>query len=737
MRKYKKKKSREPRFNQEKQYDTPEFRNLKTRIGTVLRKNPGIAYREKDLYFELDLRPSQGMQLRTAMNVIIQEGTAIRCKGKRIRYSDHLERTIHGTIQISANGTGFIPSENRSTDVMVPNQHLLGARHGDLVEAAMLPQRGYSREKAKVIKILERNTAPVIGVYRSLPGRGGQVYPDNPAFPGPVFIGEAFRNNAEDGDRVAIDTGDYSRYGRNLRGKVVRVFGHQDDPEARFKSLTAEYKFRSAFSKTALQEADRFDETIPEEEINTLEDLRSTLTITIDPESAHDFDDAISLKKLRGNRYELGVHIADVSWYVLPGSALDTEARMRGTSVYTSHGTIPMLPDRLSSDLCSLRQGVDRRTVSVFMEMNHGGEILKSRISRSVICSRKRFTYRQVQDILDKNSDRYSDSLPDWRADRISVMLAHLDTLTESMRKLRFRNGGIDLDIPEYETVVNENNEVTGISKREHFRSNRIVEECMLAANRSVTDFALRETGSSPKSFIFRCHDKPNPEKLEDLYAFVQSLDVEWPFGSNFDTITSKRINSWLQSLSGHPLADVIRIHTLRALAKASYTIENIGHYGLGFPNYTHFTSPIRRLPDLIVHRLLLDSLSGKRKYGPDKVREIKRLTMISSERERAAQEMERSSFKIRQAEFLLNHIGEEFQGLIVSVIRKGAFVQLEDIGIQGLLSEHALGAVYYDANVSGFVQVDGNELYTPGLTVRVRVVDVDTASGQINLELV
>ncbi len=697
-------------------------------------QHPRSAITGRDLQKQLRWPQSKQKTIQQAVVSLLKEGRLQRIKGKKLSFVREDRRLVQGTLELAEKGFGFVRRGGRDEDVYVPASKLLGAHHGDSVEIALTGTGRFGGPQGRVVRILERTDTPVTGRFVAVPGRGGLVYADNPRVRGPFEVSENQKRGAKDGDRVQVER---ISEGRRPRGRVVRVFGPAEDPLARFASLTAQFKFREQFAHAALEEAEAADGEIPEEEIaERREDFRGLFTVTIDPESAHDFDDAISLTRHSDGKYELGVHIADVSWYVRPGGPLDKEARQRGTSVYTSHGTLPMLPDRLSSNLCSLQEGEERRTVSVMMTMAPNGEILSSRPVRSVIRSRKRFTYSQVQELIEQGREKWGNDLPPLRSDSLIALIHHLAALTGEMRKKRFGEGGLNLEVPEYEVIVDEQDHPVAIERRPLYESNHLVEECMLAANRAVTEYATRERGAGAHAFVYRVHDRPDQDKLEELAATVAGLEAPWPFGQNLDHVTAKQINSWLESIAGHPLAEVIRIHTLRAMAKAEYNTGNIGHYGLGFVNYTHFTSPIRRYPDLLVHRILLDDLEGKTAHKAVKVETLQRSCELASERERAAQEMERQSLRIRQAEFFKNLIGEEFEGLVVKVIPKGVFVEIEGTGTQGMIQAEDLGPVYFDRSLEAFVEIGGKGLYRAGSRLKVRVWDADPEYGRVELEL-
>ncbi|MBS1261254.1 MAG: Ribonuclease R [Calditrichaeota bacterium] len=707
--------------------------SLFRRVRDYLAARPRASFRVRDLAREFSASSSEEREISDIVRKLQAQGLLRRIKGKRYQHIDEDADNLIGRLDQTNSGSGFVKTEGAGEDVFLPRSRLLGARHGDQVEVAITGRGRYGRPTGRVVRVVERDETPVVGRFITLPGRGGLVYPDNPRVPGPIHVNENLRRGAKHDDRVQVKLDTHARV---PSGRIVRVFGPGDDPKVRFSALLAEYRFRENFSATALAEAHAADGKISAEEMKRREDFRDRFVITIDPASAKDFDDALSLRRVKGGKYELGVHIADVSWYVRPGAALDKEARARGTSVYSAHGTQPMLPHALSSDLCSLREGELRRAMSVLITLAPDGTVVNARPCRSVIRSSRRLTYEQAQDLIDSGRERWGDQLPPLRKDSLAGLLHHLAALARNLRARRFKKGGLDLDLPEYEIEFDEQGEVCGIRRRPVLESNHLIEEFMLAANRAVTEFVHRSRESNPRVFVYRVHDRPEPEKLEELIAKLDGLGIEWPFSRvNLENIPSKAFNDWLAGLENNPLRDIIRYLTLRAMAKAAYDTDNIGHFGLGFTNYTHFTSPIRRYPDLVVHRIINAILERTTKYGPGRRDELQRDCEISSERERAAQELERASLKIRQAEYFARKIGEVFEGMIVGAIQKGVFVEIEGTGAQGMILGDDLGAVFFDRELHGFVEIGGDRLFRPGTRLKVRVLDADPDLGRFELE--
>jgi ribonuclease R len=500
---------------------------------------------------------------------------------------------------------------------------------------------------------------------------------------------------------------------------VVQVLGFPGDPGVDVLSVAYSFDLPGAFSDQTEQEAASLAIKITPELLAQRLDLRETITITIDPVDAKDFDDAVSLRILDNGNYELGVHIADVSNFVQENSPLDREALARSTSIYLVDRVIPMLPERLSNDLCSLKPNVDRLTYSCMMEVTPKGKVAGYRISESLINSKRRFSYEEVQEIL--NGERSADPVLD-------ETVREMNRLAQVLTKRRLRNGSLDFDTPEVKVILDEQGIPIEIRRKPRQDSNRLVEEFMLLANQTVAQHIQTLTSKKKEipPFIYRVHERPDQLKMAEFALFVKAL------GYKFDhqqTITSKLLSDFLKGIAGTPEADIVEKVMLRSLMKAKYSTDNAGHFGLAFRYYSHFTSPIRRYPDLIVHRTLKAYANGYRpELHESYLRKLGRAAQQASEREMIALEAERASVKMKQAEYMMRHLGEEFDGIISGVVAFGIFVEIPQLLVEGLVHVSDLEDDYYifEEKLYRLKGQSSGRVYRLGDPVRVRVVKAD-----------
>jgi len=638
-----------------------------------------------------------------------------------------------GSLRVTRRGIGFVRPEGSEGEILIAPRFMHTALHGDRVSVVVFPRtvRGrragdeVSSPEGEVVEILERTVTRVTGTLQE--GRTfAFVVPDDPRIGRDISISREELGGATHGDKVVVRVRPWTDEHRNPEGEVTEVLGRAGDARVEVLSVARSFNLPERFPQDVEREASALPATITDADLHERVDLRGRVCFTIDPEDARDFDDALTLEPLSGGTVRLGVHIADVSHYVRPGTALDAEAYDRGTSVYLVNEVIPMLPERLSNDLCSLRPDVDRLTYSVFMDVQEDGIVGDYRIARSIIRSVRRFTYEEVQRVIERGEGEHA-----------GTILA-LHRLAQVQTKRRRRRGSIDFDTTEVKIRLDESGLPRAIVKRPRLDAHRLVEECMLLANKTVAEHIGRgRKAAEAHPFLYRVHDVPDPGKLRDLAQFVKK------FGFSLDAkqgVPPKELQKLLDKVRGSEVENLINEVALRSMSKAVYSEKNIGHYGLAFSHYTHFTSPIRRYPDLVVHRLL--SLYAQKPDGkavaayhaslPDIARQ-------ASERERVATEAERESVKVMQVEYMKRHVGDELAGVIGGVTSFGLFVEINDLLIEGLVRMRDLDDDYYlfDEKQYSLRGRSHGKIYRLGDRVRVRVVGVDPEQREIDLAIV
>lgn len=628
-----------------------------------------------------------------------------------------------GTLEITRSGMGFVVVEGLETDILVRPSDFNTAMHGDLVRVKIKPDRGGKRRQGVITSVLERKQLEFVGKLEMNKGFAFFVAEGDKKIPD-IYIPERNFNNAQDSDRVVVKITEWENEGgKRPVGQVVNILDAEDVNDVAMKEILLENGFPLEFPDDAVEEAERMSDKIDEDEIKKRRDFREILTFTIDPVDAKDFDDALSIKILKNGNYEIGVHIADVSHYVEPDTALDEIAYKKATSVYLPDRVNPMLPEQISNFLCSLRPHEDKFTFSAVFEMSPKGAVKKYWLGRTVIHSNHRFTYEEVQEIIEKEEGSYSDE----------ILL--LNNIAQRLRKKRFSNGAINFSSTEVRFKLDEKGKPIGIVVKESKEAHQLIEEFMLLANKYVAKHVSQvEVNKKPIPFPYRVHDLPSEEKLLPFMAFARK------FGHKFDTSTPEKIaesfNDMLQDVKGKPEQHVLEQLGIRTMAKAAYTTENIGHYGLGFEDYCHFTSPIRRYPDVMVHRVLEQVLNNKVK--PDKKMEQK--CKHCSERERAAMDAERAANKYKQVEYMRDFIGEEFEGVISGVAAFGFWVETVEHKCEGMVSVTSL-AEYDEFRLIetdySLVGMRSGRKFRMGDRVRIKVIAANLEKRQLDYEWV
>ncbi len=589
---------------------------------------------------------------------------------KTHKNNPHRPNEYKGVIEVTRSGMGFVVVEGLETDILVRPSDFNTALHGDTVRVQVGEPRPGKRVQGTVIDVVERKQEEFIGKLQMNKGFAFFVADSKKSMPD-IYIPQSGFNGAQDGNRVVIKIIDWGKEsGKRPVGSVVTILDEENANDVAMKEILLENGFPLEFPENAMEEASRITDLIPETEIKKRKDYREILTFTIDPYDAKDFDDALSIRLLKNGNYEIGVHIADVSHYVEPDTALDEAAYSKATSVYLPDRVSPMLPEHISNVLCSLRPHEDKLTFSVMFQMTAKGTVKQHWLGKTIIHSNHRFAYEEVQEIIEKGEGVYSEE----------ILL--LNTIAQRLRKKRFDKGAINFSSQEVRFKLDETGKPLGVVIKESTEAHQLIEEFMLLANKFVAqDISKVKVKDKPVPFPYRVHDLPSEEKLMPFMAFARK------FGHKFDTSTPEHIaesfNIMLKDAEGKPEQHVLEQLGIRTMAKAVYSTENIGHYGLGFENYCHFTSPIRRYPDILAHRVLQNVLTDKVKV--DKMMERK--CKHSSERERAAMDAERAANKYKQVEYMRNFLGEEFEGVISGVASFGFWVETVAHKCEGMVS--------------------------------------------------
>lgn len=595
-------------------------------------------------------------------------------KKKKKKQLQHTGKSLKGTLDITRSGMGFVTIEGMDVDILIRPGDFNTALHGDTVRVEVKEMKSSGKRMQGVIKeVIQRKRTEFIGHLQMNKGFAFFVAEMDKPMPD-IFIPLQSTGNAKDGDRVVVRLVQWDDSNKRPVGEVVNVMDSENSNDAAMKEILLEAGFPLKFSDEALEVAARIPDVISAEEIKKRKDVRPVLTFTIDPVDAKDFDDALSFRKLKNGNFEIGVHIADVSHYLEPDTDLDKEAYQRATSVYLPDRVNPMLPEELSNVLCSLRPLEDKLTFSAIFQMTAKAEIKQYWLGRTVIHSDHRFTYEEVQAIIEEKAGLYAEE----------ILL--LNDMAQRMRKKRFQHGAINFSSQEVRFKLDDKGDPIGIMVKESKEAHQLIEEFMLLANRTVAENISKvKINNKPVPFPYRIHDDPDEEKLVPFAAFAKK------FGHKFDTSSPDAIaasfNQLLKDVHGKPEQHVLEQLGIRTMAKAKYSTENTGHYGLGFEHYCHFTSPIRRYPDIMVHRLLEEFL--KSKLQPDKKLEEK--CKHSSDRERAAMEAERAGNKYKQVQYMKNYLGEEFEGVISGVAGFGFWVETVEHKCEGLVSLNSL----------------------------------------------
>jgi len=676
----------------------------------------------KELAQALKVPKPQYSEFRTLVKKYIDKGDLVRLKRNRVGLATELN-VIVGEISVTRAGKGFVPREGKD-DVMISSSQMYTALDGDRVMVRLNGYRG-EREVGSVIRILERAERKIVGTYHEV-REFCFVRPDNPRLHRDIYIPPAVNKGAVEGEKVVAVLKLWDDPYLNPEGEIVERLGRPTDPGVDMLTVIKSFDLPEEFPDKVLTEAERAAVLPKPAELKGRVDRCGECIYTIDPADAKDHDDAVCVERT-GDGYRLGVHIADVSHYVQPGTDLDNEAFLRGNSVYLPGMVIPMLPEVLSNDVCSLKPNRRRLAHSVVIDFNKNGKMLSWEVQDTVMKSSARLSYEEVQDFFDGNRGNP-------RIDRVGDNLEAARELARILSERRFAAGSLDFDLPEAKIVMNERGEVLELGHRVRLESHRLVEEFMLAANRAVALEVFRKA----QPFLYRVHERPNMEKMHEFSAMMNRLGYKFPVSPNLGPIHFAR---FLNKVQDKPEVDFINELMLRSMMKAVYQAENIGHFGLAFKHYTHFTSPIRRYPDLLVHRMLR-ALKGSQ-YEPEYARRIvsviKNVGTHCSETERTAESAERAAVKIKQVSYLSKQVGSEYRGVISGVASFGFFVRLENMAAEGIVRLSSMDDDYYvfEENQYRLVGRRTGKIYRMGDPVDVGVLKVDTLRHEVELYVV
>ncbi|WKZ65601.1 MAG: ribonuclease R [Flavobacteriales bacterium] len=694
-----------------KHRSAPSPASLAQDVLSAIRRAGHAGITSQQLALQLGFKDKgQRYLLFDAIELLLDEGRIE--SGKKGRYTAQGGRdTLEGTIDIIASGAGYVRVGGGEEDIYVHGRNVGVALHGDRVLVKVMGGRG-ARAEGKVLQVLERRRSEFVGTIHKQAGRLLLVA-DDQRVKQPFFIPPHESLNAQEGDKAIIALGEWKDSRDIPRGKVTRVLGRAGEHHVEMHAILAEFGLPLDFPESVQLASERIGNGVTEEEIAKRRDVRAIPTITIDPDDAKDLDDALSLRCLENGHWEVGIHIADVSHYVTPRSVIDMEAANRATSVYLVDRVVPMLPEKLSNDLCSLNPHTDKLSFSAIFELDEQARIRGEWFGRTVMRSHRRFAYAEAQAIIDGGDGDFRDE----------VLTLH--RLAQVMRKERMENGALEVGGNEVKFKLDEQGRPLGVYEKVMGPANWLIEEFMLLANKRVAAWVNRRKGGAAPPFVYRVHDLPDPEKVEQLRSLAKSFGHTLSVGRDEDL--PHAINRLLQEVRGKEEENIIKQVAIRSMAKAIYSTENIGHYGLAFEHYTHFTSPIRRYPDLLVHRAMAHYLGGG---GPLDRDALEVSCKHSSRMEKQASDAERASIRYKQAEYLLARIGQSFEGIISGLTSWGIYVELRENRCEGMMALRELPGDVYRFDQDRYV-VSGHRTgrkFRLGdeLTVTIKAVDMD-----------
>ena len=641
------------------------------------------------------------------------------------RYKYDLKRKVQeGIFERRSNGKNHVLPCDGSDPIFVSDENSLRAMSGDKVNYVIcLRRRRGSDIEAEIVEITERAPQTFVGTLE-VKSQYAFLLTENRSLGNDIFVPLDKLKGGKTGEKAIVSITEWPENAKNPYGEVIAVLGKAGKNDTEMHAILAEFGLPYVYPKNVEKAADKISDSLTKDDLKDREDFRGVTTFTIDPRDAKDFDDALSIRQLNNGHWEVGVHIADVTHYVTPGSVIDREAYKRATSIYLVDRTIPMLPERLCNQICSLRPDEDKLSFSVIFELDSKADVLHSRIRRTIIRSDRRFTYEEAQEIIENGKGDYC------------VEILKLNELAEQLREKRFAGGSINFDRHEVKFEIDENGKPLSVYFKVSKEANKLVEEFMLLANRTVAEYVGKVAGNRiAKAFVYRVHDLPDPEKMNTMATFIRRFGYRLRTEGTKGQI-SRSINSLLEDIQNKPEENLIETVAIRTMAKATYSTKNIGHYGLSFDYYTHFTSPIRRYPDMMVHRLLEKYMAGGRSVN---MKNLESACKHSSEMELTAASAERASIKYKQAEFLSERLGQEYDGVISGVTEWGLYVEINENKCEGLVPMRDLDDDYYEFDEKNYC-VTGrstHKVYRLGDPIRIQIARVDMEKKQVDFALI